>query len=444
MTRDVEARFRAVLRWYPRAWREQNGEVLVATMLDAAEAEGRTAPSASDHGNAALHGTAARIDRRLALGASIAALVLSVVAGVLFVFFVPAPAGLDGVLPALTTAVIPVLVAVGVIALLRERGTFSDAGALLAIAISALALIVGALSALSWSQGFDAADAGVQPTAFAAAWMPLAATGLVLGGAAVAVVVDALLRRSALARPVRLLIAIVSGACAAPLIGISLLTPYAAALAALGVLVAASVPRRESGDPVVSRIPVAPGPAAAPRTVISSLAIASALIGLSGIVYAFSGSTWSPWASDGTVAMAQGMILLFVSGVPLLAAIGLLMVARGRVRAIHVWGPVAMATASLAFMIVAYTRSPVWADMMLALVISSAFGGAAIAWWMIPRVHTAAVLLGGLSGLLYATFFGMLVAPMLAFAVPVLAILVAVLGGRRPRVVHEMPVPVTV
>ncbi|MCI2957178.1 hypothetical protein MN032_05695 [Agromyces atrinae] len=446
MTRDVEARFRAVLRWYPRAWREQNGEVLVATMLDAAEAEGRTAPSASDHGNAALHGTAARIDRRLALGASIAALVLSIVAGVLFVWLLPAPAGLEWLLPVLTTAVVPVLAAIGLIAFLRDRGLLADGNTLLLIVLSACALTFGALAALSWSQGFDDADAGVTPTGFAAAWLPLTVTGFVLGAGAIAVLVDALLRRTTLAAGVRLLLALVSGAFVAPVIGLSLLTPYAGALVALGVTVVASLPRRRGGPPA-PRFAPAPRPTAAPRTAIRSLALISVAAGVVGVVYAFSGSLWSPWATDGTIAMAQGIMLLLASAVPLLVAVGLLMAARGRVRALHVWGPIAAATVALAFLIVAYTQSPSWDGMAPGIALSSAFGGIAIAWWTVPRIRLsrpAAALIGVSSGLIYAAFLGMLVAPMLAFTVPVLAILVAVLGGRRPRVVREIRVHVAV
>jgi len=41
----IERAYRRVLAWFPRRWRDENGEALVATALDAAEAEGRTTPS---------------------------------------------------------------------------------------------------------------------------------------------------------------------------------------------------------------------------------------------------------------------------------------------------------------------------------------------------------------------------------------------------------------
>lgn len=42
MTKSLEQSYRELLRWYPKAWRHENGEVLVGTLLDVAGAAGRT------------------------------------------------------------------------------------------------------------------------------------------------------------------------------------------------------------------------------------------------------------------------------------------------------------------------------------------------------------------------------------------------------------------
>jgi hypothetical protein len=55
-----EKRFERALRWYPRSWREQNQDAVLATLLDVAEAEGRDAPRHSEIVNLALNGLSAR------------------------------------------------------------------------------------------------------------------------------------------------------------------------------------------------------------------------------------------------------------------------------------------------------------------------------------------------------------------------------------------------
>jgi hypothetical protein len=59
MTR-LEDEYRAALRWYPRAWRQQHGDALVGTLLDAAEAEGRDEATASERRDLRLNGVRAR------------------------------------------------------------------------------------------------------------------------------------------------------------------------------------------------------------------------------------------------------------------------------------------------------------------------------------------------------------------------------------------------
>lgn len=67
---ELERRYRHALRWYPTAWRSQNGDVAVGTLLDLAEKEGRTRPARAEIVSLAAHGFAERV-RTLPLALSV-------------------------------------------------------------------------------------------------------------------------------------------------------------------------------------------------------------------------------------------------------------------------------------------------------------------------------------------------------------------------------------
>lgn len=46
MSAELERSYRRALGWYPRNWREKNADVVAGTLLDVADAEHRTRPSA--------------------------------------------------------------------------------------------------------------------------------------------------------------------------------------------------------------------------------------------------------------------------------------------------------------------------------------------------------------------------------------------------------------
>lgn len=62
MSAALEARYRAALRWYPRSWRAENADAIVGTMLDQAEAEGRSAPRPAELRNLASSGIGRRFE----------------------------------------------------------------------------------------------------------------------------------------------------------------------------------------------------------------------------------------------------------------------------------------------------------------------------------------------------------------------------------------------
>jgi len=57
----LESRYRAVLRWYPSDWRARHADVVVGTLLDNAEAAGRSQPQRSELVNLALNGVRTRL-----------------------------------------------------------------------------------------------------------------------------------------------------------------------------------------------------------------------------------------------------------------------------------------------------------------------------------------------------------------------------------------------
>lgn len=56
----LEQQYRAVLRWYPRNWRDENEDVVVGTLLDVADADGRDRPRMSEVANLAVNGLLTR------------------------------------------------------------------------------------------------------------------------------------------------------------------------------------------------------------------------------------------------------------------------------------------------------------------------------------------------------------------------------------------------
>lgn len=435
-----ENRFRRLLRWYSRAWRDRNGDVLLGTMLEDAETNGRSVPSLAERFSTAAYGLGTRLDLRLSRRAALAALAAAATGGGVMVWAIYplATMGLAWVLPVLTIAVAPGLITAGAASLARHRGLLSEPRAVAVVMLSLLALIGAALTQVSWATAFDAADLGVAPTGLAAAWVWLFALAWVLGAIAIAVFVDGLLRRSRLHRAACATLAITAGVLLAPLVGVSLISPYTSAVGAAGLALLTLVPvltsRREPRPLATFRR----APAAVPARTTSLarlLAVAGAVVSAAGIVYALTGARWSPTV-DATAAMSQGITIALAAALPLLAAVGLLVVAHGRVRPAHTWGPLLLVALALTAVAVAYRNAPSWDGMVGGFAVGSALGGATIAWWLAPRLPGSVrtrVAIATLIGLGYAAFLGILVAPMLAFALPILAIAFAVWAPRRPR-----------
>lgn len=192
-----DERFRRALRWYPASWRRANGDVVVGTMRDAAETEGRDRPSRAETRAARVNGLAHRLDRNVAVGSAVIAVVLSII-GIAATIFVPAVIGapidsaLRSVIGPAAVFSAPTFLAVSAIATLRVRGLPASA-ALWALVCAVLTTVPLGLAAASWSVSFDEADAGVPRSMFGAAWMLFAAISALACAATGAVLVTAAL-----------------------------------------------------------------------------------------------------------------------------------------------------------------------------------------------------------------------------------------------------------
>ncbi|MGN8552003.1 UNVERIFIED_CONTAM: hypothetical protein OHV15_05405 [Microbacterium sp. SLM126] len=438
-----ERRFQRLLRWYPRSWRDQNGAILVSTLREFAEQEGRTAPTAADVLSAALHGTAARLDRRFALVVALAGVACAAAAGILMAW-----TSAGDVVLALLSGAVPILAAAALTAVMRDRGALTDGRALATLGAAVIALSLNALTVASWSLGFDAADAGLPPNGLAAAWLPLLIAATLMGAIAIALPVESLLQRTGLPGAARVVLAAVIGFVAAPLVGLGLLSPLVAALITLGVAILALVPSRHAQPPrstrqQMTRLASAALEGADPerssryRSTARVLAWVAVAGGAIGCLYAFSGSLWSAGAADDTIAMGQGITILLVASVPLFAAVGLTATAaRPRAGAVRHWAPLTLVTAGFGSTAVGYLNAPSWAGMSPWFLACAVLVGGAISWWIIALIRLprgAAVTTGLIAGILYAAFAGVMLAPMLAFAVPIGALILA-FQRNRPKV----------
>jgi hypothetical protein len=88
---DLETAYRRLLAWYTPAWRRRNGQAIMGTMLDAADADGRHAPTLAERQGLVRRGLIDRIQAYLpvalvfcAAGVLIEALVAKVQWGVNF------------------------------------------------------------------------------------------------------------------------------------------------------------------------------------------------------------------------------------------------------------------------------------------------------------------------------------------------------------------------
>ncbi|MDR6867415.1 hypothetical protein J2Y69_002018 [Microbacterium resistens] len=441
----VQARFARLLRWYPKSWRMHSGEVLLSAMLDEAARQGRDRPTLAEQWLAGIYGLGARLNARLASVCAVAALLMVALASI----GLSAPALADGsvrwAVLTVSTGVCPALVAIGAVALARHRGWLSEPRALIVLILALPSLMLTALAVVSWSVGFDAVDRDSLEAWFAGAWAVFVPAGWLAGAASVSVLFSAFLARSRLPATMAISLSVVAGTVAAPIIGVSLLTPYSTAAASVGLAVLSLRPLRSQivSTPTPIRASArggAPRPWRSPRALPWLAAAGSAC----GVVYAFTGTHWSAGATGATIAMGQGITLSLVSSLPLLAGVGIVLTARSRKPPTHTWGPLLLLSLSFLSVALGYVSAPTWDQMASGFAVGSALGGAAIAWWAATHLRgrpAARIPIAAAIGIGFGALQGMFLAPLWSFALPLVAAAFAIWmprdGGSRTRVVTQ-------
>ncbi|PYD01274.1 hypothetical protein B4U78_006800 [Microbacterium esteraromaticum] len=352
----LEARYRRLLQWYPRPWREQNGEVLIGTALDAAEAEGRTRPAAVEILQMALHGIAERATVRVALATAIVALLCASATQVVLITSIGIVAQWGaGWLPLALGALSGILQTLSLLALLTCTGRMRP-GRLVPIMLTASAAwALAFLTSWSWSVGFDRADAGLADTAFSGAFTALLGAGWALGGAVITSLVLELTHP--LPRAAGYAAAGAAALVFPPVIGMTAVVPLVAALSSLALVVAcvrmSVVPtgaqRSHAVDASSARVPAA-SPAPAMATSLSRrvglVALACAVLGAASAAFAVAGGALTPMI-DSTRAMQLGLAAGALTGIPLLWIAGVRLAARFPAHRLPVGGAIALLTAGV-------------------------------------------------------------------------------------------------
>lgn len=441
MSRDPEAEFTRLTRWYPKQWRTEHGAVLIGTMMDAAADEGRTRPTRAERRSAVLHGLGTRLNARFALISAAAATVLGVLG--LFAFI----ASLSGIAQMLFAAV-PWLIALAAIAILRSSTAISGPSALAIAALATLAFALGFVTTLSWSIGFDLADEGRAGTWFSDTLLLWVTATWATGAAAITLLGDRLLAATRLPRAARLAVAFVGGLIVVPMIAAAVVSIFLQPLLALGMLILTlrmntNTNANQANQPAVhpaasiSAPAEAPPASPAPRRAGLILSWTACALSLLGLAYATTGSTWSAGGPDGTQAMRTGIAVMLGAGALLL--VGIAIGTRGHGPVWRRTAPTLLIAAGFACASVGSllaTASAPWSHpTVFAAPVAIAIGVAALIIGGRRGTPAQRWMIGVGAGLIVAAL-ALVLLPALAFTVPLIAAGFALARPRRVAPTH--------
>lgn len=431
MRAGPDDRFVRLLRWYPKSWRDAHGAVFLDTLRELTEHEGRTGPSRRESFAAMVNGLGTRLDARFAGTMALAGIALTAIVQIIVATL--APGGIaDPVQNGLLTAylgAVAMLVLAGLVALARTYGVLAAGRALAVLALGWAALALFSGGTYAWAFGFQLAEDNQAMTGIATAAGPLLGGALALGVVAGWLCMDGVLSRTRLRRLARALLSVPMGGALSAFAGYAVLMQSAWVSVAVGVVALSlrSLGAWRAPRPLAAEVTT-------PR-LVRPLAGVSAGIGILGIVYAVTGSAWSPIAADGTVAVSQAILGLLIGALPLVVVLGLLAAGRGHWQ-LHVWGPLALSIVVIATMFYGYTDAPSSTRIDTAVPVGSALLGLAIAWWVTARLSgsqrdhwmaATSIALGCI--VLHAAAL----LPVAVFLTPFLAGVLAVRGDLRPR-----------
>jgi len=452
---DSERAYRRLLGWYPREWRRLHGEVWLGSALDEADRLGRTRPNGKERLAAVSHGLGMRLNGGSALRCIMLALAVAVPTLALTIWGAPLGGG-GSVAVLLSSGVAPALASLGAVGLWREHGHCPPPRALAIAGLAVVGCAMLSCAVLAWSIGFDAADDGLPQPPFADGLLWFVAAAWALGAAALALGISGLIRRGGMRPAAAGAIALLAGTLLAPVLGATIAVPGSSIGAYVGLgVVGVMLERRSVRAANAVERPSVPEdaplhvPQARPFETSSAvllrtpraLALFAALLGLGGASFALTGSQWPGAAMDGTEAMRRGMALSLLTAPILMAALGLLLDRRGTVRGMRLWGPLMLFALAVTVVAADYLlRSAEDSADALGVVLGAVLAGAAVAWWVDVRLGgtpRSRLLLGALITLGAAAAGGALILLLLAFALPLLAVAVAIwaprlAGGRTP------------
>ena len=396
-----------------------------------------------------------RLSTKQVLWCGIAALLLSAMSIALIV--IPLEVFDNGLLmwaPTASMALAPLPLVIGALGLACQRDLLPPSHTSWAAAISTLSLILGAIAQVSWTAAFTAADVGDPIPVSGRLYVPLGLAAWGLGAAAIAIVLDGVIAER-LRRGPRMIIGIVAGAFIAPVGGLALTMSSFTIAGASIALMALALSRGRGVQPATEpaesteppQAPVQPRATATPspaRTLtrtrwVRPLGACAALLGLVGLVGIGCAAvrTMLPSSMAPDLMVAGVQIGLFAI-LPLLAAIGLRFSGSSPHSSIHTWGPIALASLSVAAMAIAeLLDSPDLDWIALAMVVSAACGGTAIGWTIIRRARMSAVrraILAVAAGLLYTQLLALGIPSLTTHAAPAIPLVGGlVLACQRPR-----------
>lgn len=435
---NLEARYRTLLRWYPPAWRSSHGDVLLGTFMDAAEADGRTAPTPAEAWSIRWTGMGERFTVTASLVATVSALlaILTHTAVVTFGLSSIAQIGAGWIPAALGQFLAPLLLSFAALCLLRHSRIILPGRAVTALACAVPAWLLAAVAAVSWSVRFDEADTGGITSPFALSFPALFTAAWIVGGGAVFVVTHAILRK--LPRGARWAATGVAALLTPPVLGVAVISPMTTTLACLILLFLCGV-KVQPG-----RSPARAYPRPTTRAIRRRVAIFSVITLIASVVsvaFALTGGSWSA-GIDSTTAMQLGLGAGQLSAIPLLFCMGWILQNRRPMPATHRWLPVVMLALGLAITVLdtvlgfSSSGGIPWPGIVLITT------GLAIATFQMLRMTGGVRVILAVATGLALLFPAWVAVVMIGFSVPIVATIMMIWGMRRRRVhsVHSLEV----
>lgn len=445
MSAALETQYRRLVGWYPRQWREHHAQVIIGTLMDAAESEGRKRPTTREMLSLVGHGLGTRLDMRSGTILAVSGLAAAILAGLLQLFLIP-EVGTQwpgAIALTLQLLVAPALIAAAVASLLRELTVL---GAVAALAVAALAVATSASGlalAMLWSSAFAAADAGVAALVDDRIAMVIALVlGWVTGAAAIATGVQGILAAVGLGRFHSWAIAGPIALASMPLIAVSLLSPTLGVMSGIGVLslLLVELARRKPTHAIPPRpsIVTAPSASGSERMAIGALAWAGFTLGATSVAFALTGAVWPGVSLDGTQSMQLGIAGGFLSASLVVIALTSLAATRRPGSGTRLAIPFSISLLGLG--IAAVTSLPLFdaaSPIRWAGLLATVLCGAVLVSVITSRlIRGSRGLRSGMAvavGAAYTVTFGIVVTFATAFLAPVAALILAIWASREPR-----------